>query len=735
MTDPSLDAALEAHEHGWTPTPLRPALKRPILTDWPSLHYNTPEGVRDLWSEAQRQYDGQPLNLGLALGAEHGGLVDIDLDHHKAVACAAMVLPETPMRSGRPGNPGSHFWYVVDGYDPGICQFKLPDGSVIIEYRAGGGQTVVPPSLHPDGDEYQWNGEPWGGEAGPRHLDAEAGKRLHATIMSIALLVTLADRWPRKGGRHAAYLPLVGGLLRDADEQGQPRCHPLWNHNIEEFIRLLVALTNDADGAATRIAEAVHTTRKKIVRGDRVQGWPTLAGIIGEEHVAAARRIIEQIEELGGVPRARLRKGREDDWYDESPGLRVVGADERKGETPEERDLRLAMQQAEARERPDEERDPLEERIYQWEGLDLGPYLRGHVKPTPPALLVRDDGAGLFYPGRVNSLFGEGGSGKTLIALDVAVAEVQRGETIMFIDFEDEPVNMIARLHALGLSDRQIMEQVVYVHPEGHPLSVMHVNRWGEPIPPLDRPQDRVFNRLLAERDPSLVIVDGTTSLYRIHGLDTNGVVGTDLVGGWLRQITNGNRRTVILIDHTSKNAGPESGPIGSQHKIAMIQGAALRVKTHRRPRPGSVGHASLLVLKDRLGMVMEKASDADVPVAAEVTFDSQTTPGSLSITYEKPNPNSTSSVQFVDSRKTAMLDALVAWARGVLAQHGGNLDSADQWWMTPKEIRTAAGTGDFNPPDAQTRMLRELAQDGLVEHNGSRGGSKWRATTDALTR
>ena len=194
MTDPSLDAALEAHEHGWTPTPLRPALKRPILTDWPSLHYNTPEGVRDLWSEAQRQYDGQPLNLGLALGAEHGGLVDIDLDHHKAVACAAMVLPETPMRSGRPGNPGSHFWYVVDGYDPGICQFKLPDGSVIIEYRAGGGQTVVPPSLHPDGDEYQWNGEPWGGEAGPRHLDAEAGKRLHATIMSIALLVTLADR-------------------------------------------------------------------------------------------------------------------------------------------------------------------------------------------------------------------------------------------------------------------------------------------------------------------------------------------------------------------------------------------------------------------------------------------------------------------------------------------------------------------------------------------------------------
>ena len=58
-------------------------------------------------------------------------------------------------------------------------------------------------------------------------------------------------------------------------------------------------------------------------------------------------------------------------------------------------------------------------------------------------------------------------------------------------------------------------------------------------------------------------------------------------------------------------------------------------------------------------------------------------------------------------------------------------------WWMTPKEIRTAAGTGDFNPPDAQTRMLRELESHDppLVEHNGKRGGSKWRATPDALTR
>lgn len=723
-SSPALDAALQAHARGFTPTPLRPQHKRPILTDWPSLHFESTEGVRDLWDEASQQYDGQPLNLGLALGAQHGGLIDIDLDHHRAVAIASQVLPETAMRSGRPGNPGSHFWYVVEGYDPGICQFKLPNGNVIIEYRAGGGQTVVPPSLHPDGDEYEWSGEPWGGDAGPTRLGAEDGKKLHATVMSIALLVTLADNWPRKGGRHAAYLPLVGGLLRDADEEGRPRVHPMWDSNIEPFIRLLVGLTNDTDGAGTRVAEAVHTTRKKIVRGDKVQGWPTLARIIGEEHVTSARRIIEQIEELGGMPRSKVRRPVEE-WYDDAPGLRVVGEDERVGETQEDRDLRLAMQQADLRARPDEERDPLAERIVEWEPLDLGPYLRGHVKPVEPGLLFRDDGAGLIYPGRVNSLFGEGGSGKTLIALDIAASVVREGGKVMFIDMEDEPVNALSRFHALGLTDDQILRQVAYIRPAGHPLSSMHVDRFGVPVPPRERLQDRVLAEALAHHDPTLIIVDGTTTLYRIHGLDTNGVQGTDVVGGWLRDLTDSNRRTVLLIDHTAKNAGPESGPIGSQHKIAMIQGAALRVSRNGpRPRPGSIGHATLLVLKDRLGKVIEKSSEADTPVAAEVTFDS-TQADRLTITYEKPDPNSTAGVRVVtDSRSDQMLRVLQERAASDLDNYGTSA------WMSPAEIRVAGGViFDQREKNKQRTLLTDLVDAGLIEHNGGSGhSSRYRA-------
>lgn len=739
MTDP-LHAALEAHRHGFTPTPLHPSRKSPVLPGWPTVTFDSGEEVRETWTTAAEPYGSQPLNLGLSLGASHGGLVDIDLDHPRAHAVAARVLPHTPMRSGRPGNPGSHYWYVVDGYDPGICAYKLPSGEVIMEFRAGGGQTAVPPSLHPGGDTYHWTGEPWGGESGPTRLDADGGKRLHLTVMLIALTVVLADNWPRSGSRHAAYLPLVGGLLRDADEEGNPQAHPFWDAHVEALIHMLVNSTNDTDGGSTRVAESVHTTRKKIARGDRVQGWPTLAQIIGEDHVAAARDIIAKVEELADAPRAKVKRGAEAEWYDESPALRVVAHDERAGETPEERDVRVAEQQALLRSRPDAERDPLEERIYQWEPLDLTPYLRGGVKPTPPGVLLRDDDKGLFYPGRVNSLFGEGGSGKTLVALDTAAKQIRAGETVLFVDFEDEPVNIIERLHALGLDDDEIADRFIYLHPEGQPLAVMHFDRYGQPIEPRNRPQDRVFDELLASRDPSLVIVDGTTSLYRIHGLDTNGVQGTDLVGGWLRRLTNSNRRTVILIDHTAKSAGVDSGPIGSQHKIAMIQGVALRVQKQIRPRPGIKGEATLLVLKDRLGKVVEHSSEADTPVAAHIVYDS-TVPGKLTITYGSPKPEDSGLARIIDSRGEAMLTALVQWS-------SANLGDIDAQWKSSDEAVMLSGTSftdsERDKASLPAKMLSEFVDrpeqvekrypDWTVETNGKRTrGKKWRAVPPSL--
>src|SRR5437763_1463257 len=70
---------------------------------------------------------------------------------------------------GRPGNPASHRWYVVD--DPpakASTGFEDLDGKKLIELRSTGAQTLVPPSLHPDLDQLRWekDGEPARVEAG-----------------------------------------------------------------------------------------------------------------------------------------------------------------------------------------------------------------------------------------------------------------------------------------------------------------------------------------------------------------------------------------------------------------------------------------------------------------------------------------------------------------------------------------------------------------------------------------
>ena len=87
----------------------------------------------------------------------------MDLDCAEAIAAAqtAKFLPATEMIHGRPGSPSSHWWYIADLVPP-TCRFQDVDGTSLLELRSGGCQTVVPPSIHPAGEAYEWivRGEP-----------------------------------------------------------------------------------------------------------------------------------------------------------------------------------------------------------------------------------------------------------------------------------------------------------------------------------------------------------------------------------------------------------------------------------------------------------------------------------------------------------------------------------------------------------------------------------------------
>ena len=76
------------------------------------------------------------------------------------------------MIHGRHGKPRSHYWYTVADPPPkAAAKFKDPDKAfykgdgpqdddakvLLLELRSTGGQTVVPPSVHPTGEALVWH--------------------------------------------------------------------------------------------------------------------------------------------------------------------------------------------------------------------------------------------------------------------------------------------------------------------------------------------------------------------------------------------------------------------------------------------------------------------------------------------------------------------------------------------------------------------------------------------------
>ena len=153
-------------ENGLTPTqaarryislglaviPIPTGKKAPTIKAWQTLVIGL--------DEVERYFpDGKAMNQGLRLGETR--LVDVDLDAPETVALAPHFLPPTPAIFGRAAKPRSHFIYYV-GDPQRTVQFRDPDGVTLVELRGDGGQTVVPPSIHPSGERVEWHsaGEP-----------------------------------------------------------------------------------------------------------------------------------------------------------------------------------------------------------------------------------------------------------------------------------------------------------------------------------------------------------------------------------------------------------------------------------------------------------------------------------------------------------------------------------------------------------------------------------------------
>lgn len=609
-----LAAARDAFQRGFTPIPVVAKEKRPAISQWTKLTFDTADEIEEWFTDWEQQ---GYTNLGVLLGDPSGGLVDVDIDHPKASRLRDYFLPPTPARSGRAGRRHSHYWYVCqEGTLPGSSKrYLMPrdeegrTGAVSVELRASLGQSVLPPSQHPSGEEYLWENDPWGGEQGPAEID---GKLLGARVSMLALATVLLDSWPKQGQRHEAYLALAGGLLRLGDE-----VHPFWGYRAnaaEQLIQALADASNDEDGADARVRESVHSTERAIRQGQRVQGFGTLAGILGQETVNQIKVLMAEVESAAGFVSRQIASVESYEHTLDSPRVEI-----------EQGEVRDSGEDAESSETGT--RDPLGERMSTWQAVDLEPYLTGRVEPVEPTVLTRDDGNSLMYPGRVNMLYGSSESGKSWIALWIAWQMMTTGQRTVYLDLEDEPVNTLGRMATLQGSPDDVRKFFAYVRPEDAHADLQRDSQGRESPTQAGMANRDIFERTIEDVDPTLIVADGMTVLYGLHGLNPNHSSDTDAVTGWLKRLTRNGRTTVVIIDHTVKNTERGMPPIGSQHKTAMVQGTLLQAWTRKQPTPGDTGEVELIVTKDRPGLVRTNSvADHDsVPIAGLFRMDSRT--------------------------------------------------------------------------------------------------------------
>jgi len=226
-----------------------------------------------------------------------------------------------------------------------------------------------------------------------------------------------------------------------------------------------------------------------------------------------------------------------------------------------------------------------------WTEVDITAIVDGLVardleRPTP-TIGRRADGACLFYPGRVNSVFGESGDGKSWFALTVGAQEIAAGHAVVWVDFEDHEISVVGRLLDLGAEPDHIKAWFHYISPS-------------EPFSP---DAEAEVKYLVLQHTPTLVVIDSAGESMAVDGVGGN---NDDEVARWTRRVPRFIADLgpgVILIDHVPKVTGRDKlFAIGSQRKRAAVSGLAVLVEIIAEFGIDREGRSKITVAKDRCG-------------------------------------------------------------------------------------------------------------------------------------
>ena len=208
---------------------------------------------------------------------------------------------------------------------------------------------------------------------------------------------------------------------------------------------------------------------------------------------------------------------------------------------------------------------------------NLGDALLTEVKP--PEMLIN----GLVYAEGIHSIYSPGGTGKTILAMWIALQALERCETVVYIDEENGSHHVTELLKHMGADPELVGEYFKYAPAPG--LTSAAVNNWRATVD--------VYR-------PSLVVFDSFADHLALDGVNEN---ASTEVTAWIKSFAQPVKDcggAVLILDHVAKD-GSGKGARGSTAKLAKVD-VAWKLSCNTPFSRDTIGKVTLSRDKDRIG-------------------------------------------------------------------------------------------------------------------------------------
>jgi putative DNA primase/helicase len=247
---------------------LYPQSKKPVGVNWPD------EGT------SQEQALATNGNLGLLLGPK-SDVMDVDLDCTEAKEMADLILPKPFAKFDRGTSDSGHYLYRATTCGPTKKFSGNGPKSTLVELRGDGSQTMIPPSIHPNGSHLRFT-----------DINQDAPEVKYADLLkSVSFLAAcseVAQRWV-SGQRHELALSFSGLCLK---QEVDPQL-------LVNIIQRICKKTGDQEAQ-----DRMNCVRTSVGKPhDELRGYNGLVDCIGK---AAADRIAKLVRIYCGTEERSL---------------------------------------------------------------------------------------------------------------------------------------------------------------------------------------------------------------------------------------------------------------------------------------------------------------------------------------------------------------------------------------------------------------------------------------------